>query len=166
VLLDCACRLELVLAALLFLYIENAFEFLKLATQPEQCQCINVLIRSRVHKCLKLTMVCYSRLVSALLEAHARGFLAARAPPLDIDTDIYPNSGSDHTRVPIFIPCVRRYYKKLQHRDIRPVRFQSLIALEILVADAPPDLGPRGHEVLIFDSGGRPSPDRIVTRFA
>ena len=121
---------------------------------------------SRVHKYLKWTLACYSRLVSALLEAHARGFLAARAPSLDMDTDIYSNPGSDHTRVPIFIPSARRYYRKLQHRDIRPTRFQSLIAPEILVADAPPDLGPCGHEVLIFDSGGRPPPDRIVTRFA
>ena len=122
--------------------------------------------RSRVHKYLKWTLVCYARLVSALLEAHARGFLAARAPSLDIDTDIFSIQVLIIPKYPIFIPCARLYYKKLQHRDIPPMRFQSLITPEILVADAPPDLGPRGHEVLIFDSRGRPSPDRIVTCFA
>lgn len=122
--------------------------------------------RSRVHKYLKWTLVCYARLVSALLEAHARGFLAARAPSLDIDTDIFSIQVLIIPKYPIFIPCARLYYKKLQHRDIPPMRFQSLIAPEILVTDAPPDLGPRGHEVLIFNSGGRPSLDCIVTRFA
>jgi hypothetical protein len=90
VLLDCARRLELVLVALLFLYIGKAFRFLKLVIQPEQCQYINVLIRSRVHKYLKWTLACYSRLISALLEAHAGGISAARAPSLDMDADIYP----------------------------------------------------------------------------
>ena|SRR4051794_32051061 len=56
VLLDCACRLELVSVALLFFYIEKAISFLKLVILWRQCQYINLLSALISQHCLKWTL--------------------------------------------------------------------------------------------------------------